>query len=161
VAGAEHSAAVTPPKAAAPATPLAQGKSSAPGVATLGVHLTHKTGFPIWDIHLLGQHTIEIGTRSTFSIYNFLGSLVRDPQSPANALAGPLDSNNDPYLLTVNFGQPTGCFALAMLDLGLYCVPLDGAANTKQAFSILSQLLALKTTTGDLQLQPIIRLLPP
>jgi hypothetical protein len=47
-----------------------------------------------------------------------------------------------------------------LLELGIFCVPLDGAANTKRTFSILAQLLALKATTDDLQLQPTFRLLP-
>jgi hypothetical protein len=120
-----------------------------------------KSGFPVWDIHLLGEYTVEIGTRSVFSIYDFLGSLLRaPPNSWANLWIGPPDDSGDPAILTINRGQPAGCFAAATLDLGLYCVPIDGAANTKRAFSILSQLLALKTTTDDLQLQPILRLLP-
>ncbi len=95
-----------------------------------------------------------------FSIYSFLGSLLRIPVTPANELIGPPDDSGDRVILSVNRGQPAGCFAAAMLDLGVYCVPIDGAANTKRTFSILSQLLALKTTTDDLQLQPILRLLP-
>src|SRR5579862_1178734 len=105
----EAKAANAPAKPAAPSAPPAQGKTPSPGVATLSVHVSGVTGHPIWDIHILGQHVIEIGTRSTFSIYNFLGTLLRDPLSPANSWIGPPDDSGDPYILTVHVGQPAGC----------------------------------------------------
>jgi hypothetical protein len=102
---------------------------------------------------------VEIGTRSTFSIYNFLGRLVGNQESVVNLL-NTAEWSDDAHVLTVVKGAAIGCFSSVGFDLGVYCVPIDGAANTKRTFSILSQLLALKTTTGDLQLQPIFRLQP-
>jgi hypothetical protein len=143
------------------------GANTSSGAQQLRVEVTSniKTGILVWDIHTLGiPHSIEIGTRSTFSIYNFLGKLVRDQKNSdsdrfnINKMVDPMA--DDPYVLTVNKGQPVGCFVSAVFDLGIYCVPIDGAQDTKRTFSILSQLLALKTTTGDLQIQPILRLLP-
>lgn len=128
------------------------------GTNTLYVSVTVPTGQPIWDIHQKVHNTVEIGTRSTFAIYNFLGRLMNEQDSDINTMRSPLQLVNDPRILTVNKGQPAGCFVWTSLDLGVYCVPVDGAENTKRSFSILSQLLALKTTTGDLQLQPIFRL---
>jgi hypothetical protein len=94
-------------------------------------------------------------------MYNFLGRLINRPESAANSLIGPLvDENYDRQVLTVIKGRPAGCFVTAFFNLGVYCVPIEGAQNTKSTFSILSQLLALKTTTGDLQLLPTVRLLP-
>ena len=140
---------------------LKKGSSSpSPGVEELEVDVKARTGNLVWDIHLLEKHAVEIGTRSTFSIYNFLGRIMRDQDSEINMIIDPLVIAEDPHVLTVFKGQPAGCFVSALFDLGVYCVPIDGAANTKRTFSILSQLLALKTTTGDLQLQPIFRLLP-
>jgi hypothetical protein len=152
-------------KTAAAAAKKGPASSSAstpkPGIATLSVHVPRPTGFPIWDTHLVGEHIIEIGTRSTFSMYNFLGRLINRPESAANSLIGPLvDENYDRQVLTVIKGRPAGCFVTAFFNLGVYCVPIEGAQNTKSTFSILSQLLALKTTTGDLQLLPTVRLLP-
>ena len=73
----------------------------------------------------------------------------------------PSEDDYDRHILTVLKGEPATCFAsAAVFNIGAYCVPIDGAQNTKSIFSILSQLLALKTTTGDLQLLPTIRLLP-
>jgi hypothetical protein len=129
------------------------------GTNTISVDLTVRTGRPVWDIHLYQHHVVEIGTRSTFAIYNFLGVLMRHQESDINQFKEP-DPSDDNQVLTVIKGQPTGCFSSVAFELGIYCVPIDGAANTKRTFSILSQLLALKTTTGDLQLQPIFRLLP-
>jgi hypothetical protein len=94
-------------------------------------------------------------------MYNFLGRLLNEQESEANKLRGLLsEDDGDPHILTIVKGQPAGCFASALFNLGVYCVPIDGAQSTKSTFSILSQLLALKTTTGDLQLLPTIRLLP-
>jgi hypothetical protein len=150
-------------KAAAPVlSASAPNSNRAAGVQSLMVLVkTRKpTRFPVWDIHLLGEVSVEIGTRSTFSMYNFLGRLLRDPQSEANVFVGSPEDDEDKYLLTVTKGQAAGCFVSAVFDLGIYCVPIDSAENTKRTFSILSQLLALKTTTGDLQLTPTLRLLP-
>ncbi len=143
-------------------TPSKKSSSStnpSAGTQKLSVTVTKLTEKLVWDIHTLEEHSIEIGTRSTFSIYNFLGRLMRDQDSDVNMIVDPLETTEDSRVLTVVEGRPVGCFVTALSDIGLYCVPLNGAANTKRTFSILSQLLALKTTTGDLQLQPIFRLL--
>lgn len=130
------------------------------GVQQLKVIVPIRTGNPVWDVHFNRHYTVEIGTRSTFSMYNFLGRLLNNQDSPANDMIGPpLDENYNSHLLTVVKGQPVGCFVSALID-GVYCVPNNGAHNTKSTFSILAQLLALKTTTNDLQLLPTIRLLP-
>ena len=140
--------------------PASAAPKASPGVGTLDVDVKTETGSPVWDIHILEKHTVDIGTRSTFSMYNFLGRLLNNQNSESNQLAGPLfEEDADRQILTVNKGQPTDCFVSAVFEFGVYCVPTNGAHNTKAAFSILSQLLALKTTTGDLQLQPIFRLL--
>ncbi len=140
------------------------GKPSIPtfnqsaGTNSLTVIVTTLSGQPIWDIHTKLHDTVEIGTRSTFAIYNFLGRLVKDQNNEINTLAGPAEDGEDSRVLTVHKEQAAGCFVSAVFDLGVYCVPTTGAENTKRSFSILSQLLALKTTTDDLQLQPIFRL---
>jgi hypothetical protein len=151
-------------KGGAAARDAASGSSSlksnaSAGTNTISVSLTVPTRRPVWDLHLHSQDNVEIGTRSTFSIYNFLGVLMNNQNDAINELKEP-DPNDDPHILTVIKGAAVGCFSSVGFDLGVYCVPIDGAANTKRTFSILSQLLALKTTTGDLQLQPIFRLQP-
>jgi hypothetical protein len=157
LAGRETATASTKTGSAAPTAP---GTKPGPGLQTLKVITKIPTGDPIWDRHINHQYTVVIGTRSTFAMYNFLGRLLNRQDSEANTLIGPLSGDDDRRILTVIKGQAIGCFVYAVFNIGLYCIPIDGAQNTKGAFSILSQLLALKTTTGDLQLLPMIRLLP-
>jgi hypothetical protein len=157
LAGAKTDAASTKTGSAASRAP---GTKPGPGLQTLKVITKIPTGNPIWDRHINHQYTVVIGTRSTFSMYNFLGRLLNKQSSEANTLIGPLSEDYDRRILTVIKGQPIGCFVSAVFNIGVFCVPIEGAQNTKSAFSILSQLLALKTTTGDLQLLPTIRLLP-
>ena len=145
-------------KGPTPGKPSTPTSNQSAGTNSLTVIVKVLTGQPIWDIHIKVHDTVEIGTRSTFAIYNFLGSLVNNQDSDINTLVTPPEDVEDRHVLTVNKGQPAGCFVSAVFDLGVYCVPTTGAENTKRSFSILSQLLALKTTTGDLQLQPIFRL---
>jgi hypothetical protein len=146
--------------AAGGGNPSLKSNSSA-GTNTISVDPKIPTGSLVWDIHLYSPHNVvEIGTRSTFSIYNFLGTLVKHQDEKINKLNEP-DQGDDGHVLTVvGGGQTIGCFSSVAFELGFYCVPIDDATNTKRTFSILSQLLALKTTTGDLQLQPIFRLQP-
>jgi hypothetical protein len=129
----------------------APGTKPGPGLQTLKVITKMRTGAAIWDRHINHHYTVVIGTRSTFSMYNFLGRLLNRQDSEANMLIGPLSEDYDHRILTVIKGQPIGCFVSAVINIGVYCVPIDRAQNTKSAFSILSQFLALKTTTGDLQ----------
>jgi hypothetical protein len=103
------------------------------GTNTLTVSVTALTGDLIWDIHKLQHNTVEIGTRSTFAIYNFLGRLLNYQDSDINKFVGPIDLGEDHHLLTVNKGQPAGCFVSAILDLGIYCVPVDGAETPSAA----------------------------
>jgi hypothetical protein len=149
----------TPMPGASPGRGASPTSNSSAGTNTLEVFVRARTGHPIWDIHTIRSSVVEIGTRSTFSIYNFLGRLVGNQESVVNLL-NTAEWSDDAHVLTVVKGAAIGCFSSVGFDLGVYCVPIDGAANTKRTFSILSQLLALKTTTGDLQLQPIFRLQP-
>lgn len=149
----------TPTPGAAPGKGLAPTSNASAGTNTLEVYVRALTGKPIWDIHTIRHSVVEIGTRSTFSIYNFLGRLVGNQEADINLL-NTREWSDDAHVLTVIKGAAVGCFSSVGFDLGVYCVPIDGADNTKRTFSILSQLLALKTTTGDLQLQPIFRLQP-
>jgi hypothetical protein len=63
----------------------------------------------------------------------------------------------------LNTSPPGGapCFASASLGGERYCVPDDeSAANTKRVFSVLAQLMALKTTAADLPVTPTVRVTP-
>jgi hypothetical protein len=123
-----------------------------------------------------GPYRFKILTRSTNSIYQFLGQLLRqqrDQIPPAQGAyipplrweeAGPptLSTRLDnPELLTIVPEQPgVRCFAHTYFFDGDYCVPEHGAANTKRIFSLLAELLALKTMASELAITPLVRVVP-
>jgi len=104
-----------------------------------------------------GRMRYEITTRSTFGIYQFLGRVVATGAGERIRLYGRLDQNEDPRLLSVGSGGSGGCFVELGFDGGHYCIPRQGAENTKRIFSLLSQLLALRTLAGDLAITPTVR----
>jgi hypothetical protein len=133
----------------------------------------------------VGPLTFKIVTRSTYSIYQFLGKLLRQARE-ANAQAPshggeaneetreaaeihanlPRDDEIVPILSTIRedssllniVTQPSGeCFVHTHFIDGTYCVPEKGSANTKRIFALLSQLIALKTSAADLAITPAVR----
>jgi hypothetical protein len=131
----------------------------------------------------VGPLTFKIVTRSTYSIYQFLGKLVK--QSAAGEGAGearevrqtmeertqtlpnlPREDEMVPILSTIRedstlvniVRQADGeCFVDTRFIDGSYCVPERGSANTKRIFALLSQLIALKTSAADLAITPAVR----
>jgi len=99
----------------------------------------------------------EILTRSTFGIYQFLGRILATNSSDTMRLRGVLGSGEDTRLLAVAASSPDGCFVDLGFDSGFYCVPRQGAENTKRIFSLLAQLIALKTAPNDLAITPTVR----
>jgi hypothetical protein len=130
----------------------------------------------------VGPLTFKIVTRSTYSIYQFLGKLLKqareanEQRTPPEAAAGegameshpnlPRPNEMVPTLSTVHedsallniVTEPTDeCFVATRFIDGIYCVPEKGSANTKRIFALLSQLIALKTAAGDLAITPAVR----
>jgi hypothetical protein len=109
----------------------------------------------------LGPYTLKIPTRSTYSIYQFLGQLLRQqrdhippPQGvyiPRLEEAGPPTLStepNNPELLTIIPAQPGAqCFAHTSFLSVDYCVPEQGATNTKRIFSLLARIVDDQTPT--------------
>jgi len=104
-----------------------------------------------------GPLRYEITTRSTFGIYQFLGRILATGATERILMYGKLEPNEDPRLLAVGPPPPGGCFAELGFDGVRYCIPREGAENTKRIFSLLAQLLALKTQAGDLVITPTVR----
>jgi hypothetical protein len=133
----------------------------------------------------VGPLTFKIVTRSTYSIYQFLGKLLKQAREANEQASGhgaeanggtdewavtrpnlPRDDEMVPVLSTIHedsnllniVTQATGeCFVDTHFIDGNYCVPEKGSANTKRIFALLSQLIALKTLTADLAITPAVR----
>ncbi len=118
-----------------------------------------------------GPIQFRIVTRSTFGIYQFLGKLLRQAKEGTAENVPPWVREDevvpvlstvreDHNLLTVVQGQGPDCFVHTYFEDGDYCVPEERSANTKRIFSLLAQLLALKTVSSDLAITPTVRTLP-
>ena len=106
----------------------------------------------------LGPLRFEITTRSVYGIYQFLGRIVRT-DLPVELRGKPLEGD-DQSLLTIRRDAAYGCFVGMEFEGVAYCVPNEGAENTKRVFGLLTQLLALKTLVGDLAITPTVRVSP-
>jgi hypothetical protein len=108
-----------------------------------------------------GPVKYQIITRSTFGIYQFLGRLLAEQAADAVHLRGRRNTSEDSRILSVSREFGSGpCFVEIRFEGEYYCVPEHGAQYTKRIFSLLAQLLALKTQTGDLAITPVVRVSP-
>jgi uncharacterized membrane protein YgcG len=134
----------------------------------------------------VGPLTFKIVTRSTYSIYQFLGKLLKqareaneqaagqrtEPGEGANEQAEPHPNlprpdevvpklstvHEDEKLLNIVTQSSDECFVATHFIDGIYCVPEKGSSNTKRIFALLSQLIALKTQASDLAITPAVRI---
>ncbi len=106
-----------------------------------------------------GTIQYAITTRSTFGIYRFLGSILRSGEEGAVAIRGRRDISEPEFIPLLEITRDTsgGCFVDLHFDEFHYCVPRRGAENTKHIFSLLAQLIALRTQPGDLAITPSVR----
>ena len=108
--------------------------------------------------------TLQILPRSAFAIFEYLGRIVaagdsgRIPLVSQEAIDAP--PLRDPYLFTVVSGDAAGCFVATVYEGQSYCVPRDGAANTKRILGLLTQILALNTAIEDVPVAPTVRVIP-
>ena len=107
-----------------------------------------------------GPIHFRIVTRSTFAIYQYLGRLLAEGKQREVHVERRGDEANDvTQLLEVSTGAATDCFVETAYRGQNYCVP-ERAAYTKKIFSLLAQLIALKTQTSDLAVLPTVRVTP-
>jgi hypothetical protein len=109
------------------------------------------------------RYEIVVHTRSIFAIFNYLGGQIAHNDADLVRLHHypelTAEVTTDGQLLDVRRGGDD-CFA-QVEDRGVkYCVPAQGAENTKAIFSILNALLALKTAPGDLPAAQTVRITP-
>jgi hypothetical protein len=105
---------------------------------------------------------IRVQPRSIYGIFRYLGQILAAQK--AADLTFPLrnraaDAPRYPLLQIVT-GPALSCFASVQFEAQSYCVPEDGSPATKLVFSILAQLIALKTQPGDLPFTPTVRIAP-
>jgi hypothetical protein len=105
-------------------------------------------------VRLFDQDTkVEVTTRSVYGLFRYLGQLMNsDSARPELVDYGvPFETTPSGPLLMVD--APTGmesCFSALRYEGRDYCVPQEGSQNTRDIFNILSLLVALKQSPGDL-----------
>jgi hypothetical protein len=107
-------------------------------------------------VRLFGQDLeVEVTTRSIYGIFRYLGAVMALPPDQIPQLVDygvPSESTPSGPLLTVDssFGLAGECFSVVHYEGRTYCVPQDGSYTTKNIFNILSLLVSLKQSPGDL-----------
>jgi hypothetical protein len=108
--------------------------------------------------------TLRVAPRSTFSIFQYLGRLVAEGEIGQIKLATDAARGREPLFddrLFVVSSDSTGggCFLAVGYEGRNYCVPADGALNTKRILGMLAQLLALSTSVRDITNVPQVQVL--
>jgi len=108
--------------------------------------------------------SIEIRPRSTFEIFNYLGSLIKAGDDGLVQLSNQddagFDAKQDNILFLVTQSGGPLCFLNVSYGGSNYCVPDGSAPNTTRILGLLAQLLALNTTINDLPATPSVRIVP-
>jgi hypothetical protein len=103
---------------------------------------------------------VQVFLRSTFGVYRFLGRILAAEATEDARLREDTNLGEDTRLFAITDGSDGPCFVSISLEGKFYCVPQNGAESTKRIFSLLTQLLALKTQAGDLNATPVVRVTP-
>jgi hypothetical protein len=77
--------------------------------------------------------------------------------SPEAIDHGPL---RDEFLFVVTDGSSGPCYLTVAYEGQNYCVPAEGATNTKRILGLLVQLMALNTSIEDIAVTPNVRIIP-
>ncbi len=107
--------------------------------------------------------TFHVLPRSAFAIFQYLGRVVAAGEKGKIQLTSPDAIDNGPMrddlLFDVETGAAAGgdCFLSVSYEGQSYCVPRDGAANTKRILGLLVQLIALNTAIEDVPVTPTVR----
>jgi len=119
----------------------------------------HDQSFPLHDQKL----QIDVTTRSIYEIYYYLGRIIRSGQ-PMELQAFDLPAEHIPAAplidVVTDHSAPVdgGCFSAVRYENQTYCVPREGAENTKHIFGILNALIALKQSTADIPVTQTVRI---
>ena len=104
---------------------------------------------------------LQILPRSAFAIFQYLGRIVAAGEQGRIKLSsreaidyGPL---HDDFLFYVTDGSAGPCYLAVNYEGTNYCVPAEGATNTKRILGLLVQLIALNTAIEDVPVTPTVR----
>jgi len=107
---------------------------------------------------------VNVFPRSTFAIFQYLGRIVAGGEehevnlrTPEAIGQPPLD--DDDLFVVTRGGKGGACFLSVDYAGQTYCVPQDGALNTKRILGLLAQLIALNTSIRDIAITPQVQLL--
>lgn len=127
----------------------------------------HKRGSAPLTVRLFDgrDYQIVVTTRSIYGIFNYLGEVMNTPDAKAPKLVDyhvPSEVTPTGPLLTVTEGGilGVGCFSAVTYGHKNYCVPEESAQTTKQVFNVLSALVALKQSPGDLPASQTVLVAP-
>jgi hypothetical protein len=106
---------------------------------------------------------LQVLPRSTFAIFQFLGHVVAAQEKGQIKLESPEAIGNAPldddHLFVVTEGSGTGCFLSVNYGSRNYCIPEDGARNTKRILGLLAQLIALNTSLRAIPITQQVQIL--
>ena len=106
---------------------------------------------------------LHIMPRSAFAIFKYLGRIVAGGEQARITLfsAEAIDRPpfNDDQLFVVEEGAIAGCFVSEFFEGKFYCVPQEGAVNTKRILGLLTQLIALNTSISQIPVAPTVQVL--
>jgi hypothetical protein len=109
---------------------------------------------------------LQVLPRSTFAIFQFLGHIVAAEVAAEQTGHIKLQSVDaighaplaDDELFDVEAGSKGGCFLDVNYSGRDYCVPEDGARNTKRILGLLAQLIALSTSLSGIPITQQVQL---
>ncbi len=94
---------------------------------------------------------------SAYSVFNYYGALLRSSSAHRVLLTErAIKRTEDSLLFTATNSGVEGCFASVAYNGKDYCVPNDGAGNTKQVLTLLIALVNLSTSRSSLPVTPTV-----
>jgi hypothetical protein len=108
------------------------------------------------------QVKLQVLPRSTFAIFQFLGHIVAAEQighiklQSMDAIGRPPLADDE--LFDINDSSKGGCFLDVNYSGRDYCVPENGARNTKRILGLLAQLIALSTSLSGIPITQQVQL---
>ncbi len=138
----------------------------------------HAAGPQQLTVRLFGRDTeVEVTTRSTYGMFSYLGAVLniagsadaprlidygKDYQTRDKTIIPPERTPEGPLVNVNGTGGPlgSGCFTAVGYSGQTYCVPQQDSLITKDIFNVLTVLVALKQSPGDLPASQTVLIAP-